>query len=206
MSLSSFFQSRVILDCDIKERNLRNIIIEGSTSNLVSRYSRTQGDLTNKQDLMTSQITGEWTARSTEFFMLPKNRKSLSSTPLFLCDFLGCIMTSSNGNIFRVTGPSCGEFTGHRWIPLTKASDAELWFFSLIFSLMCAWIKGWANNREADDLRRHRSHYYVTVMWNLLTKGWSSPAYFHYKAQPCGKHFHVYRVSTCWYADMLVYA
>ena len=34
--------------------------------------------------------------------------------------------TSSNGNIFRVTGPLCVEFTGHRWIPRTKASDAEL--------------------------------------------------------------------------------
>ena len=30
---------------------------------------------------------------------------------------------------FRVTGPLCGEFTGHRWIPFTKASDAELWCF-----------------------------------------------------------------------------
>ena len=39
------------------------------------------------------------------------------------------MMTSSNGNIFRVTGPLCGENTGHRWIPLTKASDAELWCF-----------------------------------------------------------------------------
>ena len=27
---------------------------------------------------------------------------------------------------FRVTGPLCGEFIGHRWIPRTKASDAEL--------------------------------------------------------------------------------
>ena len=36
-------------------------------------------------------------------------------------------MTSSNGNIFRVTGPFCREFTSHRWIPLTNASDAELW-------------------------------------------------------------------------------
>ena len=35
-------------------------------------------------------------------------------------------MTSSNGNIFRVTGHLCGEFTGLRWIPRTKASDAEL--------------------------------------------------------------------------------
>ena len=39
------------------------------------------------------------------------------------------MMTSSNGNIFRVTGHLCGEFTGLRWIPHTKASDAELWCF-----------------------------------------------------------------------------
>ena len=41
------------------------------------------------------------------------------------------MMTSSNRNIFRVTGPLCGEFTGHRWIPRTTASDAELWWFFL---------------------------------------------------------------------------
>ena len=39
------------------------------------------------------------------------------------------MMTSSNGNIFRVTGHLCGEFTGLRSIPRTKASDAELWCF-----------------------------------------------------------------------------
>ena len=39
------------------------------------------------------------------------------------------MMTSSNGNVFRVTGHFCGEFTDHRWIPRTKASDAELWCF-----------------------------------------------------------------------------
>ena len=39
------------------------------------------------------------------------------------------MMTSSNGNIFRVIGPLCGEFTGCRWIPLTKASDVELCCF-----------------------------------------------------------------------------
>ena len=38
------------------------------------------------------------------------------------------MMTSSNGNIFRVTDQLCGV-TGHRWIPRTKASDAELWCF-----------------------------------------------------------------------------
>ena len=39
------------------------------------------------------------------------------------------MMTSSNGNIFRVTGHLCGEFTGPRWIPRKKTSDAELWCF-----------------------------------------------------------------------------
>ena len=39
------------------------------------------------------------------------------------------MMTSSNGSIFRVTGTLWGESTDHRWIPLTKASDAELWCF-----------------------------------------------------------------------------
>ena len=70
------------------------------------------------------------------------------------------IMTSSIGNIFRVTGPVCGEFIGHRWIPLTKASDAGLW--CVLWS--APWINGWVNNREAGDLRRNRAHYDVIVM------------------------------------------
>ena len=36
---------------------------------------------------------------------------------------------SSNGNIFHVTGSLWGESTCYWWIPLTKASDAELWCF-----------------------------------------------------------------------------
>ena len=39
------------------------------------------------------------------------------------------MMTSSNGDIFRITDHLCGEFTGHQWIPYTKASDVELWCF-----------------------------------------------------------------------------
>ena len=50
---------------------------------------------------------------------------------------------SSNGNIFHVTGLLWGEWTGQRRILLTKAS----------FSLICAWINGWGNNRNNGDLR-----------------------------------------------------
>ena len=39
------------------------------------------------------------------------------------------MMTSSYENIFCVTGPLWGESTGHRQIPLTKASDMEHWCF-----------------------------------------------------------------------------
>ena len=74
---------------------------------------------------------------------------------------LNYMMTSSNGNTFRVTGPLCGEFTGHRWIPRTKASDAERWFF---FFLSAPWINGWVNNCEAGDLKRYHAHYNVIVM------------------------------------------
>ena len=45
------------------------------------------------------------------------------------CFSLLAMMTSSNGNIFRVTGPLCGEFTGDRGIPRTNANAAELWCF-----------------------------------------------------------------------------
>ena len=50
------------------------------------------------------------------------------------------MMTSSNGNIFRFTVPLCGEFTGHRWIPLTKASDAELWCFLWSVPSINGWV------------------------------------------------------------------
>ena len=38
------------------------------------------------------------------------------------------------------------------------------WRGALMFSLICVWIKGWVNNREAGDLRRHRAQYDVIVM------------------------------------------
>ena len=40
----------------------------------------------------------------------------------------------------------------------------DQWRGALVFSLICARINGWVNNREASDLRRHRTHYNVTVM------------------------------------------
>ena len=42
------------------------------------------------------------------------------------------------------------------------------WRWALMSSLICAWINGWVNNREAGDLKRHRAHDDVTVMGNNM--------------------------------------
>ena len=70
-------------------------------------------------------------------------------------------MTSSNGNIFRVTGSLCGESTG---------PHKDLWRGALMFSLICAWTNGWTDNQNACDLRRHCAHYDVTQLKPSRTK------------------------------------
>ena len=71
-------------------------------------------------------------------------------------------MTSSNGNIFRVTGHSCGEFTGDR-SPVNSPHKGQ-WRGALMFPLICVGINDWVNNGEAGDLRRYRVHYDVIAM------------------------------------------
>ena len=52
---------------------------------------------------------------------------------LEICYFKLFMMTSSNGNIFRVTGPLWGESTGDRWISLTKALTRSFHVFFDLF-------------------------------------------------------------------------
>ena len=47
--------------------------------------------------------------------------------------------------------------------PLNSPHKGQ-WRGALVFSLICTWINGWINNREAGDLRRNRAHYDVIVM------------------------------------------
>ena len=81
--------------------------------------------------------------------------------PILQLSTSNIMITSSNGNIFRVTGHLCGEFTGLRWIPRTKASDAELWCF-----LWCARLskhsRGWSFETLSHPLWRHRNDIYGT--------------------------------------------
>ena len=74
---------------------------------------------------------------------------------LWVSIFTLTMMTSSIVDLFRVTDHLCGEFT---------SSHTGQWRGALMFSLICAWTNGWVNNRNADDLRRHRAHNDVIVM------------------------------------------
>ena len=52
---------------------------------------------------------------------------------------------------------------GNSPVPV-KSPHKGQWHGALMFSLICVWINGWVNNREAGDLRRYRAHYDVSVM------------------------------------------
>ena len=58
---------------------------------------------------------------------------------------------------------------GIHWSSVNSSHKGQ-WRGALMFSLICAWINGWVNDREACDLRRHPAHYYVTVM--ILHRSW----------------------------------
>ena len=59
------------------------------------------------------------------------------------------------------------------------------WRGSLMFSLICVWINGWVNNGDAGDLRRHRSHYDVTVMFLDVNDSYSNRQVIHDSDPAC---------------------
>ena len=52
---------------------------------------------------------------------------------------------------------------GIHWSPVNSPHKGQC-RGALMFSLIWAWTNGWANNRDAGDLRSHRAHYDDTVM------------------------------------------
>ena len=62
------------------------------------------------------------------------------------------------------------------------------WRGASMFSLICSWLNGWVNNREAGDLRRHRAHYDVVVMNSCfshkVTKANITPVLFSHASRP----------------------
>ena len=54
-----------------------------------------------------------------------------------------------------------------------NSPHTDRWRGAFMFSLICAWTNGWVNNQDAGDLRLHRAHYNVTVMWCQIVIQWS---------------------------------
>ena len=72
---------------------------------------------------------------------------------------MALMMTSSNGTIFRVTGPLCGEFTNPGEFPAQRPMMRS---FDVFFDLR---LNKRVNKRESGDLRCHCGHYDVNVMF-----------------------------------------
>ena len=52
---------------------------------------------------------------------------------------------------------------GNSPVPVNSPHKGQ-WCGALMFSLICVWINGWVNNREAGNLRRYHAHYDITIM------------------------------------------
>ena len=74
--------------------------------------------------------------------------------------------------------PSNGNYFLHYW-PFVRESTGGFpsqiqWRGALMFSLISAWTNGSTNNRDAGDLKRHRTYHDVTVMsQHILYRLWS---------------------------------
>ena len=90
-------------------------------------------------------------------------RASYQSSPIYNND------ASSHDNVIKWKHfPRYWPFVrGIHRSPVNSPHKGQ-WRRALMFSLICVWINGWVNNREAGDLRRYCAHFDVTVMlWKI---------------------------------------
>ena len=66
-------------------------------------------------------------------------------------------MMSSNGNIFCITIPLCGEFTDHRWIPTQKplTRSFDVFFHLCLNKRLSKQSPGWWFETPSRSLWRH---------------------------------------------------
>ena len=73
------------------------------------------------------------------------------------------------------------------------------WRAALLFSLICTGINGWLNNGENGDLRRHRPHYDVTVMYELPTLRDTDGVQFYQSNAPSDGVLGMFTGNTTWH-------
>ena len=85
----------------------------------------------------------------------------ISHTDGTIVDFCWCFVCPWWRNQMETFSALLAIITGNS--PVNSPHKGQ-WRGACMFSLICAWINGWVNNSEAGEFRRHRAHYYVTVM------------------------------------------
>ena len=96
------------------------------------------------------------------------------NVPMVTITLIGALQTG--------VGQTCGKYHDDviKWNPFPRywpfvrgihrspvnSPHKGQWRGALMFSLICAWINDWVNNREAGDLRRHLGHYDVNVVYS----------------------------------------
>ena len=98
--------------------------------------------------------------------------------------------TSSNENIFRVTGPLCGEFIGHQWIPLTRPVTRS--FDLRLNKRLSKQSWGWWFETPSRSLWRHCNAIYPMLQAITRTNVDSASKVF------CGTHLRVIQKKCSW--------
>ena len=96
------------------------------------------------------------------------------------------MITSANGNIFRVNWPFV---PGIHWSPVNSPHKGQ-WRGALMFSLICAWANGRVSNPDAGDLGHHDDH--VTSLWCIHLR--------HNQRQGISNHRHLDCLLIGWFS------
>ena len=90
------------------------------------------------------------------------------------------MMTSSNGNIFRVTGHLCGEFIGLQWIPHTQrpvTRSFDVYFDLRLNKRLCKQSWGWWLETLPCPLWCHSNEITKLILMVSCQKGPTRNAY-----------------------------
>ena len=88
---------------------------------------------------------------------------------LWIGIFMHLMMTSSNGNIFCLTGLLCGKFTGDRWIELESQSVIIIFYFHFILEIKFRGLLTLSSAFTCCNISRNITDqtYYSGITWAL---------------------------------------
>ena len=90
----------------------------------------------------------------------------LPRTPIYQLHDTGLTVSLTHDDVIKWKRfPRYWPFVrGIRRSPVNSPRKGQ-WRGALMFSLICAWLNAWVNSRKVGDLRRHRAHYDVIVIF-----------------------------------------